>query len=184
MVSVWAEVLGELRVLVYEWRFRRSQWSASAQNMELHHSYADKTAGSSRLSYQQTLRAEAAAQALLDDTGRLGAAVRGIGELRARTERMDRGTELDTHHRVAGLTGDYAARAVDQCWAAVADDYRQLARLAQGVLSRGTPLGAVAAAAPPPPILDSDFEDRLLLVMRAEQVHASRLEEKRLGLAA
>ncbi|KAJ2756602.1 hypothetical protein IWQ56_006323, partial [Coemansia nantahalensis] len=164
MLSEWAEVLGELRALVYEWRFRRSQWSASAHNVELHGGYAAKTAEEGRLSYLQTLRAEAAAQAMLEDVRHLGAAVRGIGELRARAARMDCRAEPDAHHRVAGLTGEYAARTVEQHWKAVADDYRQLARLAQGMLAGSVSPGEAAATAPPAPAIDSDFEDRLLLV--------------------
>ncbi|KAJ1732021.1 hypothetical protein LPJ61_002245 [Coemansia biformis] len=183
MASEWAEVLGELRRLVYEWRFRRSQWSTSARNMELYRGYAEKTSGASRLCYLQTLQAEAGARSMLEDVRRLGEAVRDIDELRARAERMDKGGEPDAIHRVAGVTGEYVTQAVDQHWAAAASDYRRLARLTRGVLGGSVPLSDVAAALPPPAV-DCDFEDRLLLVVRAEQVQATREEERRLGLAA
>ncbi|KAJ2785851.1 hypothetical protein H4R18_000240 [Coemansia javaensis] len=184
MADAWAGVLGELRQLAYEWRFRRSQWAASAQNMALFQEYADKAAGDARLSYQQTLRAEAAARDMLEDVRHLGAAVRAIEELRARVAQMDRAGEPDPIHRVAGVTAEYAALAVDQHWRAAADDYRRLARLARGVLHGTVALGAVAAAAPPPPAIESDFEERLLLVARAAQVQAARAEERRLGIRA
>ncbi|PIA13296.1 hypothetical protein COEREDRAFT_83589 [Coemansia reversa NRRL 1564] len=172
-------ILGELRQLVYEWKYQYSNSSKSAEELLLLYKYLQI------IPKEHTKLRAIQIQTVEDRLSELQRDLRSMVEISKKTIILSkrRLSELtDGYERVLGITPLY----VDKVVSSHAEEYKNICSMLMKNMRNVIDTFEYKKLAEDwlsVDFLKDDFEERLLLLAKAKFVRSTREEEKRLGLS-
>ncbi|KAJ2807638.1 hypothetical protein H4R20_001205 [Coemansia guatemalensis] len=175
-------ILGELRQLVYEWKYQLSQSKKSAGGLLTHHTYLQV------LPQEHTRLRGIQLRAIEERLSELQRDLRAMVRISRQTIALSTQAALalepkDGYQKVLGITPSYTKEIVsrhaedyERVCSALAEDMRRVIDTLES-----KPLAENWLKVD---FLVDDFEERMLLLGRAQIVRSTREEEKRLGLSS